>query len=120
MTSDIQQLPKNLLITETDILLQPAPADQLLNFSRTQSQAVLAQTSRLFWPNCLYNSVDSVGHIGKYQFNASELEKLGYIRQGTLNKLANTAGANAVAINNESYWSGLDQCNNASHIRKRI
>jgi hypothetical protein len=80
-----------------------------------QTRAVLAQTSKIFSPNNNYDSVDSVGRVGKYQFNSVLLQNLGFLRDGTIEQLINVPGANAQAINAECNWTGLNQCNSVSN-----
>jgi hypothetical protein len=52
--------------------------------------------------------------VGKYQFNAQTLELLGYLKSGTQDSLRNQNGANALAINAGSNWTGLNQINSAT------
>jgi hypothetical protein len=104
----------NLLITETEILIQPYPVSLLPDFTAGQTRAVLAQANKIFAPNNTYQSQDTVGRVGKYQFNAQTLELLGYLKSGTQDSLRNQNGANALAINAGSNWTGLNQINNVT------
>ena len=117
MTKFVVNIPKpaaNLLITETDALIQPYPVSLISDFSAGQTRAVLAQASRIFAPYNQYDSQDSQGRVGKYQVSSATLEALGYLKTGTVDSVKNQPGANALAINAGSNWTGLNQINNVT------
>lgn len=117
MTKFVVNIPKpaaNLLITETDLLLQPYPVSLMTNFTAGQTRAVLAQASRIFAPYNQYNSQDGQGRIGKYQFSSAVLEALGYLKIGSTDVVKNQPGANALAINAGSNWTGQYQINSVT------
>lgn len=117
MTKFVVNIPKpaaNLLITETDILIQPYPVSLISDFSAGQTRAVLAQASRIFAPYNQYANQDRQGRVGKYQFNSATLEALGYLKTGTVDGVKNQPGANALAINTGSNWTGQNQINSVT------
>ena len=117
MTKFVVNIPKpaaNLLITETDALIQPYPVSLISDFSAGQTRAVLAQASCIFAPHNQYTSQDSQGRVGKYQFSSGVLEALGYLKTGTVDSVKNQPGANALAINAGSNWTGLNQINSVT------
>lgn len=111
---NISKPAANLLITETDILIQPYPVALISDFTAGQTRAVLAQASRIFAPNNLYNIQDSRGRVGKYQFSSATLETLGYLKTGSTEAVKNQPGANALAINTGSNWTGQNQINSVT------
>lgn len=114
MNQFVVNIPKpaaNLLITETDVLLQPYPVSLISEFSVGQTRAILAQASKIFSPFNQYHSQDSAGRVGKYQFSSEVLETLGYLKKGATESVKDQPGANALAINTGSNWTGLNQIN---------
>lgn len=51
-----------------------------------------------------YSVQNSIGFIGKYQFGAQFLERVGYIKKGSYAAVQN----NTKIINNNSFWTGLN------------
>lgn len=117
MTKFVVNIPKpaaNLLITETDIVFQSWPVSVISDFTTGQTRAVLAQASRIFAPHNHYTSQDSQGRIGKYQFSSAVLEALGYLKIGSVDRVKNQPGANALAVNTGSNWTGKNQINSVT------
>lgn len=109
MITVTEKLPKELLISESDIVLQPS-CESFNTISPTQFRSVLAQTHKIFSPFNQYSSVTEVGRVGKFQFDSKTLQNLGYLKKGTVEKFQSLPNSSAQAVNNDSNWTGINQC----------
>jgi hypothetical protein len=77
--------------TPAAFISQPIPVDGIGELASTEVRAMFAQLGDAE-SGGLYSKIEEAGFVGKYQFSAEDLQKLGYIKEGldsTIETLSN-------------------------------
>lgn len=119
-------LKSDFSITQVNAVL--AQYSKLMSIQKTtipsQLNFVVSPAKSLEVSQDFSNSINSVknylaqgetGNLGKYQINASTLEKLNYLKSGTSEKKSNI-----VSINDSSNWSGFNGINSKFDFLKNF
>lgn len=104
-TTGVANSKKGQNINEAAVQKQPIPSSAVCGLSIAQTQALLAQIGQSE-SGGNYQSVNTLGFSGKYQFGAQALETQGYLKIGS-----SKTGTNKQVITNSSNWTGLNGCN---------
>lgn len=104
-SSGVRGTPKSNNINAATVAKQPDPTTNLCGLTSTQTKALLAQIGQQE-SNGNYNTTNSLGFVGKYQFGAAALEDQGYLVTGS-----SKTGTNKQVISNSSNWTGKNGCN---------